>query len=282
MRDRELIEVVKRIWERLDILFYLVVVFVVLYFYFIILVAPRAASAAEEDSRHQLCAEGKLPILKGFENPSKLKIYSRGEIVYLLDRPFYAETQNGGGCVLKGTPVSAHLFSAFAGHLAVRGYYDVFNHIPLPVAMIKVPEEEKKEANLFLTREELEKVVAVAVKKERQRYLQSDDELLGWNKDNWRKVAYCAGCVVIGYGVKSGKREFIGGGVVVVGVTVYYDSDKLIADQVSLADVGMGAVCGTAGYLLAPKKEEPPPPSSSGSGNTGGGSGSGPGPNPKL
>ena len=159
---------------------------------------------------------------------------------------------------------------------------------------------EKKKENIFPERYILYPISEVVQKisgGDKEKPLTRSDEkiFLGLSNNTWRKLSYCAGSAVIGYGAKSKKNEFIGGGVIVVGITLYFDGDKSIVDQFSWGDLGTGVLCGAVGYYVAPaKKESPPsspPPSTTtttpgsdpplGNGNTGG-SNTGTGTDPPL
>ena len=148
----------------------------------------------------------------------------------------------------------------------------IHNFIPMPVVVPSVSMEKLKPS--------AEKVFLTENKPQPQPQPQKN-LFLGLSDDIWRKLSYCAGSVAVGYGANSGNTGIIGGGVVIVGITLYFDGDKSLLDQFSWGDVGVGILCGTAGYYVAPKKEE-----SSSSETRGGSSGSsgpsGPGPDPTL
>lgn len=270
-------------------------------FSFMFLFSNSFASAAErEDYRHKLCAEGKLPWLD-IGNSIGMSVNSSDE-VYRTDRPFYAEVKRGGriigGCIPAGTPISAKKGNRFAEHFALKGWRDILNFIPLPIegtstiverqVFVERPERpeeprnikevvEKREQtiNIFLTEEQVGKIVR---KEKKPKYLPADDEVFGLKKDTWRKVFYCVGGATTGYGIKSKNAGLIGGGAVVVGVTLYFDKKDSFADQLTLADVGITALCGVAAYLATPAKKPStaPSPSNPSSGT------STPGPNPPL
>lgn len=115
--------------------------------------------------------------------------------------------------------------------------------------------------------------------------IQSDDFFLGLSNDTWSKLSYCASSVAIGYGAKSGNTGMISGGALIFGITLYYDSKKSLLDQVSWGDIGVGVLCGSVGYYVAPKKKPElsnPPPSSNPPPPSNPPPQSGPGPDPPF
>ena len=278
MKDIGIIEAVKQIREKSEFLFWLMLIFGV-FCLVVFATSSSAASAAEEDPRHQLCAEGKLPMLSGVGNVIDKTFFNpETEVLHRTDRLFYVETTKNGknveGCIPAGIPISAKKGNPFAEHFATKGWRMIHNFIPMPVVVPSVSMEKLKPS--------AEKVFLTENKPQPQPQPQPQKNLfLGLSDDIWRKLSYCAGSVAVGYGANSGNTGIIGGGVVIVGITLYFDGDKSLLDQFSWGDVGVGILCGTAGYYVAPKKEE-----SSSSETRGGSSGSsgpsGPGPDPTL
>lgn len=105
--------------------------------------------------------------------------------------------------------------------------------------------------------------------KQKPDFLKSADDkeiFLGVEWDTWHKVFYCAGCAAAAYGAKSGNKNLLAVGGVMLAINI--PIDYLYSPQkISWGDIGTGILCGTAGYLLAPKKKPAPvsnnPPSSS-------------------
>lgn len=273
MKDIELIEVIRWMIYKAEFIFWLGLVFVV--FFFVV----SKASAIEEDPRHQLCAEGKLPMLNGIGSiVDKTFFKPETEVLYITDYPFYVETTKNGkkiaGYIPAGIPISAKKGNPWAEHFATKGWRMIHNRIPMSVAVVLAPTEKsepKKEEQI------VKKPFLAEDKSQFEKKL-----LLGLSNDVWRKFSYCAGSVALGYGAKSGKKEFIGGGTIVVGITLYFDSEKSIADQFSWEDVGVGLLCGTVGYYAGPSKKEDSSSSSTNSESDGstGSSPGGPGPDP--
>ena len=108
MKDIGIIEAVKQIREKSEFLFWLMLILEFLFSCFA--TSSSAASAAEEDPRHQLCAEGKLPMLSGVGNVIDKTFSTRRQSLHNRSFVLCGNNKNGKnveGCIPAGIPISA-------------------------------------------------------------------------------------------------------------------------------------------------------------------------------
>lgn len=238
----------------------------------IVMFIAKLSGAEELDSRHQLCVDGKLPLLH-ISREMDLKYFNPvTEELHRAERPFYAETMQGGkkvaGCAPVGIYVSAKKGNIYAEHFAVKGWRDIMNTVPISlIAGQSVPVQEKK-IDLSLpsaTREGMERQQA------REDFLKEPSKALGVALT----AGNCASAIAVGWGVSS-KNETAG----MVGVSmlvIEYAVDYAYGNGISFGDVLTTAVCGAVGAVVAPKSKDDEQKSTSGGGSGGGGGGGGSG-----
>lgn len=233
----------------------------------VVLVLMLVNKALADDYRnHQLCVDGKLPLLH-ISREMDLQFFNPvTEELHRAEKPFYAETMKGGkkvtGCVPVGIYVAAKKGNIYAEHFAVKGWRDIMNVVPISlIAGQSMPAQEKK-IDLSLpsaTREGMERQQA------REDFLREPSKTLGIAL----VAGNCASAIAVGWGVKS-KNETAG----MVGVSmlvVEYAVDWAYGNGITFGDVLTTAVCGTVGALVAPKSKDDGGQSTSGGGGDSGG-----------